>query len=170
MGAPFASLIVSDPIPCPFDAGQWVIVRKLTGRQIEAAQAAHAGAMADGGARTWAARFRRILERAATPDAEILQAIADPLTGYDRFALVRAGLVAWSYPQKIHVRAEKGSDVLLRKADQEARDAIVDDLDDESIDFIATEVLRLTKPALFFATQEDAERAQKELSAAAPAA
>ena len=157
MGSPFASHSVSDPIPLPFDEGQWVQVRTLTGREIEAAQESHRATLAQGPARLWAQTFRRAL-RQGTPDAELLRAIADPLTGYDRFALVRGGLVAWSYPQPIAKNAAPGT-----------TDA-VEDLVDEAVDFIATEVLRKTKPALFVTTEADVERAQKELSVAVPLA
>ena len=149
MGTPFASLTTSEPSPLPFDEGQWVKVRKLTGREIEAAQDAHRGGFASGSTRAWAATFRRALEKGAT-DPDVLKALADPLTGYDRYVLARAGLVAWSYDGVIN-RVEPSADVY---------DAIRD-LDDDAVDFIAREVLRLTKPALFMATIEDAEAARK---------
>jgi hypothetical protein len=160
MGSPFASQTQSDPIPLPFDPPHTVTVRKLTGRECDAAREAHATGLSGGGSRLWATKFRRILEGSISDKREVEQAIADPLTGYDRYALVRAGLVAWSYPQSITPLTPSEVVVALRK------DAI-EDLDDEAVDFIATEVLRLTKPGLFHATKEDADRAQKELSAAA---
>jgi len=160
MASPFASHTTSDPIPLPFDPPHWVQVRKLTGRETERAQEAHRDTLASGSARSWAATFRRMLEKGAT-DPDVLKVIRDPLTGYDRYALVRAGLVAWSYPQPI--RADQKT-----LGDPEV-DAI-DDLDDEAVDFIAREVLRLTKPALFAATEEDAAAAARELQAAAPVA
>lgn len=168
----FASETQSDQIPVPGDAGHTVVVRKLTGIEIEAAQQAHANGIAAGGARTWAARFRRMLEHGGT-DTETLQAIADPLTGYDRFALVRAGLVSWSYPRSVKPVLAKPAIAAKGSAPASppvaASDAIAD-LDDEAVDFIATEVLRLTKPALFLTSEEDVEQAQKKLSAAAPCA
>jgi len=157
VGNPFASLTVSDPIPLPFDDGQWIQVRKLTGREIEAAALAHRDHLAGGSPRLWPATFRLALEHGAS-DPEVLRAIRDPLTGYDRFALVRSGLVAWSYPQPTkpaRVPATSNGSFTVPGPDA------VDDLDDEAVDFIATEVLRRTKPALFHATEEDAERAQK---------
>ena len=154
MSSPFASQTQSDPIPLPFDPPHTVTVRKLTGRECDAAQEAHRGQFASGGGRSWALAFRRALEKGAS-DPAVLNALADPLTGYDRFALVRSGLVAWSYPQSVKpVTVKDGTkpDLVV--------DAI-DDLDDETVDFIATEVLRLTKPALFHATTADARVAQK---------
>jgi hypothetical protein len=147
MGSPFASFTVSDPIPLPFDEGHWVKVRKLTGRECEQAQEAHRGAL--GSSRVWAATFRRALEQGAT-DPQVLQAIRDPLTGYDRFALVRSGLVAWSYPHTLKPPLTPGDGL-----------DYVNDLDDEAVDYIATEVLRVTKPGLFHATEEDAAAEKK---------
>ena len=135
-------------IPIPFDPPNTVTVRKLTGRETEEAQEAHRSSIATGSARSWAATFRRMLEHGAS-DPDVLKVIADPLTGYDRYALVRSGLVAWSYPLPV------------KPADGAATGA-VDDLDDEAVDFIAREVLRITKPGLF-ATQEESEADRKNV-------
>jgi hypothetical protein len=166
----FASLTQSDPIPVPFDPPHTIVVRGLTGRECDAAREAHATGVALGGARHWATKFRRMLEGSISDKAYVEQAIRDPLTGYDRYALVRGGLIAWSYPRPITVRQAAGADLLLLKAEQEARDAAINDLEDEGVDFIATEVLRRTKPALFLTTEEDVAAAQKERPAAAPSA
>ena len=159
----FASQTVSDPIPVPFDPPHTVTVRKLTARECDAAAEAHRDGIASGSARAWPATFRRMLEKGAN-DPDVLKAIADPLTGYDRFALVRSGLTAWTYPQSITpvpAKAEvKAKGNVPGSPAVPASDAI-EDLDDEAVDFIATEVLRLTKPHLFHATAEDAEVAQK---------
>jgi len=165
VGNPFASQSTSDSIPCPWDASAWVQVRKLTGREIETAQEAHRDNLAGGNVRSWAATFRRALEKGAS-DPEVLKAIADPLTGYDRFALL-AGVVTWSYQDKPIVVA---GDSVQQAAARVVRQKYLDDLDDEAVDFMATEVLRRTKPALFLTTEEDVETAQKELPAAAPPA
>lgn len=142
----FASLKQST-ISVPFDSPHTVTVRKVTGRELDAAAEAHRSHLAGGSPRLWPATFRRALEHGAS-DPEVRRAIADPLTGYDRFALVTAGLVAWSYPQSL-TPAHTGGPV-----------AAIEDLDDEGVDFIATEILRLTKPALF-QTAEEIEAARK---------
>jgi hypothetical protein len=162
----FASQTQSDPIPIPFDPPHWIQVRKLTGREHERAQEAHRDGLALGRANVWSVFLRRALEKGAS-NPEVLKAIRDPLTGYDRYALVRAGLVAWSYPQPIKpemVPATSSGSFKVSGPDP------IDDLDDEAVDFIATEVLRRTKPLLFAATEEDAAAAARELQAAAPVA
>lgn len=141
MPSPFASLTVSERIPLPCDEGQWIQVRKLTGRESDQAQDAHRSAFASGRINAYAATFRRALEHGAT-DPQVMQALNDPLTGYDRFVVATAGLVAWSYD---------------RATDAEA----INDLDDEAVDFIARAVLKLTKPVLFAASAEDAEAVRK---------
>jgi hypothetical protein len=161
MGSPFASHTTSDPIPLPFDPEQWIQVRKLTGREHEAAQQAHRDGLALGRANVWSAFLRRALEHGAT-DPDVLKAIRDPLTGYDRYALVRAGLVAWSYPQSVKpVMAKHATEVGGAVSRPVVESDAVEDLDDEAVDFIATEILRLTKPQLFHATEADAEIEKK---------
>lgn len=145
-------------IALPFDVPQTITIRKLTGAEVERVQEAHAVGIATGGARTWAVRFRQMLEKGPT-DPAVLKMLADPLLGYDRFAIIRAGLTGWSYPQSITPVAAKGTEPPVMV------DAIAD-IDDEAADFIATEIMRLTKPALFFTSEEDAKADQKETQAA----
>jgi len=149
MPSPFASLTTSDPIPVPFDEGQTVTVRMLTGAEYEAAQVAHRDGLFGVAPRSWARTFRRMLEKGAG-DAEVLAALADPLTGFDRYVLVRSGLVSWSYTGVIH----------RKEPPPEEYDAIRD-LHDDAVDFIAREVLTRTKPSLF-QTAEEAEADRKK--------
>ena len=152
----FASQTQSDPIPVPFDPPHTVTVRKLTGREVEAAQTEHMKSLVAGrSARGWSAAFHRLIAGVATP-ADAQKALADPLEGYDRTALVRAGLVAWSYAlpiRRIETTATDTTTVTVVDA--------VEDLVDEALEFIAGEVLRLTKPALFL-TPALAEDDQKK--------
>lgn len=160
MGSPFASHTQSDPIPLPFDPPNWIVVRGLTGREHERAQEQHRDGLALGRANLWGAFLRRALEKGAS-DPDVLRAIRDPLTGYDRYSLVRDGLVSWSYPQLI-------TPVTVKHEGQP--DQVVDavgDLNDEAVEFMATEVLRRTKPGLFLTTEEAVEAAQKNVPAAA---
>jgi len=115
-------------VALPFDAPHTVTLRKLTGREVELAQAEHLRGVASG--RGWAGRLQRILKNTATTDAEAGAVLADPLHGYDRLTMCRAGMLAWTYPDP--PTSER-----------------VADLDDETLESLATEILRLTKPALF---------------------
>lgn len=139
MASPFASLVTSDPIPLPFDSGQWIRVRKLTGKQYEAVQQSHRAGFVTGD--KWAGFFRAVAEGGPTSEST-RKILSDPLTGHDRYALITEGLVAWSYEQVV------GADAIA-------------DLDDDAIDFIAREVLKLTKPSLFIETIDDAETERK---------
>jgi hypothetical protein len=131
MASPFASLVVSDEIALPFDEGQWIKVRKLTGRQYEEAQDAGRAGFLNGN--KWARAFRESLDKGHTEAVQ--KALEDPLTGFDRHTLARLGLTAWSYERPIDPAA-------------------IDDLDDDAIEFIAREVLKLTKPSLFQTADE----------------
>lgn len=149
----FASQTQSQPIPIPFDPPHTFVVRKLTGRELQGVQEDHRSEFVSGRGRMWSKQFRRMLEHGAS-DPEARALLADPLIGFDRYALAQAGLVSWTYPDKrITVRTEP---------EHAANDAVerrrhIDDLDDDAVELIATEVLRLTKPALF----EDAEAGRK---------
>lgn len=148
MASPFASMTTSDPIPLPFDEGQWIRVRKLTGREHTAAQMAHRLAFARDD--QWAGFFKAFIG-SGLDSAVIKKALADPLTGYDRHELVRTGVVSWSYAKPIKP--------VVKKVDGQpdtVEDAI-EDLDDDALEFMALEVLRLSKPLLFVATEEEAE-------------
>ncbi len=127
-------------ISIPFDLPNTVTLRALTGKESDEAQESHRGSLASGSARSWANVFRRSLEKGPKDDA-VLKALADPVLGFDRFVVISKGLVAWSY-----------TDAPLN--DPVARQAAIDDLKDGVADFFATEILRLTRPALFETPEE----------------
>jgi hypothetical protein len=154
-----------DTVPVPFDRPHTVTVRKLTGRELELAQESHAQGVALGRSRVWASTFRLTLEKGFAASADVIKALNDPLTGYDRYSLVASGLVAWTYPQSV-ARPAKDLDAEATKAALRGRQQVIDDLDDEAVEFIAREVLRLTKPSLF-QNEEEAKADQKEIQAAA---
>lgn len=159
MSSPFASLVVSDPIPLPFDEGQWVQVRALTGRQYEAAQVFHRSNFVAND--KWAGFFRDAIEHGPT-SAQARLLLDDPLTGYDRYALVRSGLTAWSYDKPIkRIEGKPAVEASDKTPAQPAIDPIdaIEDLNDDAIEFIAREVLKLTKPSLFVTTEDEAEAA-----------
>jgi hypothetical protein len=130
-----------DTAPIPHDPPHTFTYRKLRGREVEEALAAHLKAfVGQRSPRAWAGALRSLLEKGNTSAPEVRAALDDPLLGYDRYVLVKAGLVHWSYG---------GNGGSAPTPEQ------IEDLDDESVDLIARAILRHTKPALF---QTDAER------------
>lgn len=163
MGNPFASK-TTQTIPLTFDPPHEATVRKLTGREYEQAQEAHMVGVLGGRMSVWAQRFRRILTNGLASDAEAQALLRDPLTGFDRYALVRAGLVSWTYDVPVPPgEASKTPDPAITRA------KLVDDLDDEAVDELASAILKLTKPALFV-TPDEAEIEEKKAQAPSPIA
>ncbi len=124
----------------PGDAPHTVTIRKLTGADVERAQGEHLNATIAGRSpRGWAAQFQALIAKGIATDVDAAKALGDPLAGYDRLMIVRAGLTAWTYDKPL---------------------TAVADLDDEALEFVAIEIMRLTKPGLFL-TDEEREAARK---------
>jgi hypothetical protein len=128
----------------PGEPGKTVTIRKLTGKEVETAQEAHATAFATGRARNWSKTLRQVMS-AGAKDSDAKAAMADPMAGYDRFVMMHAGIVSWT---------------LTPTTDRKELIAEINDLDDEASEYLATEILRLTKPQLF-QTPVEAEAAAK---------
>jgi hypothetical protein len=141
----FASRSTSDPIPIPgVDPPATCTVRKLTGRELDTAQGDHLRATIAGrfAAHGWAAVFQRQLKAGLATDADAQQVLDDPLSGYDRHAIVKAGLLTWTIPEP----------ALSPEA--------IEDLEDDALEWFAVEIMKRTKPRLF-QTADEAEIAQK---------
>jgi hypothetical protein len=141
----FASKTRSGPIELPMDKPHTVTVRKLTGSEVELAQTESLRGIVEG--RSARARVRlmaAVVGQRPAGETDIRHALGDPLIGYDRATLARLGLVAWTYADK----SEPASGKPLQAA--------IDDLDDDALEFIATEVLRVTKPYLFETAEQSA--------------
>lgn len=142
---------ITQRLQVPHDPDQAVTIRKLAPRHLDAAAVES---------------YRQSLERtnlmggmsaiqtiraltAETPKAEADGAAAavaaatpaaDPLSGYDRATLVAKSLVDWTYDAPTTMES-------------------VLDLDEETLDFLAREVLRLSLPKLFLTdAQQEAAR------------
>jgi hypothetical protein len=133
-------------IPVPFDAPHTVTIQKLSGRGLEAAQLAHLTGVVTGRGRNWATTFVRRAAAGLATNADAEKVLHDPLSGYDRVSLVQGGLTAWSYEQD----GEK----------KPITPAAIEDLDEDALEWLATAVLKLTKPALF-QTADEQETARK---------
>jgi len=140
----FTSL-VQDTITIPHDDGGTVVIRKLAPKKLrEAARASQLQALEDfkamGGRATLDA-FKGIGDDAkAVPETDVPAPAADPLTGYDQATLCAKGIVSWSYPREVNTEA-------------------IDDLDEDTLLFIARAVLKLSRPSLFL-TPAEAEAAR----------
>lgn len=154
MSAPFASRITKT-LELPFDPGQTITIRKLPGRHLEAAGRERVFARMDAMRRMGGPQFQKELQAAIAAEEREAEAAgqapapvvtpdpapADPLLDYDKYALLAHGVVAWSYPEPV-------------------KPELIDDLESDAAEWIAREILRLTKPTLF-QTAEEAEAAVK---------
>jgi hypothetical protein len=131
----------------PGDPGQQVTIRKLAPRHLAAARkASQLSALAnlkEMGGPVFIKEVQAM--RDAAPTAVADATTADPLLLFDAATVIECGVIAWSYPQVV------------------GREAI-EDLDDATAEWLAREILRLAKPALFEAL--DMEAAQKNASPA----
>lgn len=154
MGSIFASR-TTKTVEIPFDQPNTVTVRQLTGKQLGKAQQAFWFDLAErskgqatlqkdladvraaiaGPAVDESDEEKRAAKEAQRKAVEAAQ--ADPLNGFDPATLVQLGVTAWTYTEAVPLEP-----------------TTIDDLSDEALTFIATEVLRLTKPALFKSAEE----------------
>src|SRR5207244_8101581 len=132
----------------------------LTGAEVEAAQEEHRNGLLGGNARSWRSIFLRSLEKGLN-DPQVHALLHAPLSGYDRVTVVRSGLQAWSYPEP--VKALTVTTTAAASTSVVVPPDPLADLSDEALDFIATEILRLTKPTLFMTTVDEVEADQKHV-------
>lgn len=136
----FASQTKSEPIPIPFDPPHTIVVRALTGRELDFAEAEDLKHFLGGRSRGWAAAAVELAKGEAA-DAAVAGLLSDPLKGYDRHVVMSFGLVSYS-----------GADPLK---DEQKRD-----FTDEMVEFCAREVMKKTKPERF-QTVEEMQAARK---------
>lgn len=133
-------------LPIPFNPPHTVTIHKLSGRAIDAAQFAHMTGVATGRGRNWATTFVRRAAAGVATNADAEKVLADPLSGYDRLTLCKEGITSWTCEHQ-------GKPVPVSPD-------TIDDLEDEALEWFATQVLQLTKPHLF-QTDEERELARK---------
>jgi hypothetical protein len=151
MSIPFASHPSnSETIPFEPDLPNTITVRRLTGGEEEQAQAEHLKGLGNGrSSRGWSKAFQRILNKANPSEQDAAEVLADPLNGYDRLTVAKAGLIGWSYPPADPKQKR------TKPSDKE-----VEDLVDEALEFVALAVMRKTKPELF-QPEDERKAAQK---------
>jgi hypothetical protein len=137
---------VTKVIPIPFDPPHEATIQKLSGRQIDRAVKAFQAQMykdiAEVGGAAVIKEAQALYEKVKDGAADTPKRPTDPLAGYDKHALVEAGLKSWTIP------------------DAPITHDTVEDMGSDEIAYFATEILRLTKPSLF-QTIDEAEAAQK---------
>lgn len=130
-----------------FDPPHVVTIVKLAGRHLERASQENTFGAVDTLKRLGGPAFQKELASVGDPEAQaaaVKKRQADPLNAYDPYVLLRFGIKAWTYDESlvpVNVIEESGVSV--------SRIAAIEDLDEEAVDFLAREILRLSKPSLF---------------------
>lgn len=133
---------VTKTIEIPHDPGQTVTIRKLAPRHLEqASRASQLKSIADlkeiGGP-----AFLKELQTLS--DTVLKEAkVADPTLTFDKIVLLEKAVVDWSYD------AARTAEVFA-------------DLDEQTLNLLATEVLKLSKPSLFQTTEESEDAKKKD--------
>lgn len=138
----FTSL-VSQVLDVPGVAGATVTVRKLAPKHLDAARKASQDKAFAEMKRTREALDQSFLDRVMETMAGAGGPVkaADPLLAYDRVTLMEAGVTAWSFDLPV------------------TRETL-EDLDEDTADWLARAILRLSRPALFESEAEQ-EAARK---------
>lgn len=167
MGSPFASAVTAT-IPIAFDPPHEVTVGKLAARHLVRARTAFFAEMARGlkerGGADAIKEAQSVFERPApaTPEpspevapeakAEAATAPGDPLAGLDPYWICAAGIKRWTYDRPL-----KPEMVELEDGTQAPRIVAILDFDEDALRWFATEIMRVTKPALFQTLEEQKE-------------
>lgn len=138
-------------IELPHDPPHTVTIQKLPGRHYYEADRQNDYAAQEYVQKMGGAEFRRQLADALKgQDTEeaFKQARRDPVHGFDKYIVLKAGIRAWSYTE---------ADGTPIPVTPEA----IEDLDVDTVEYVAREILRYTKPTLFM-TSEEAKADQKK--------
>lgn len=129
---------VTQRVEIPHEPGEWMEFKKLSRRQLEDAERTRRLESYEElrvmGGELYEALVRgnreQVMQQAGVDEAEVAAAQRDPLTRYDTFTLLRHGIKAWSY-------------------DATLSDAARAELDDETAEWAAREILKFSRPQLF---------------------
>jgi hypothetical protein len=133
-------------VELPFDVPNTVTLRALAGRHLERARVESQAASVSFIQKMGGPAFQKELATLGDPEKQkelTEKAKADPLNLFDRYIVLYRGIVGWTYPESLKavMVEEDGRQVEHIEA--------IDDLSDEAAEFIAREILRLSKPSLF---------------------
>ena len=137
---------VTKTLPIPGEVPeQTVTIRKLAGRHLEAAaveaqRKSMANVQAIGGpalVKEFMAMSDGPKPKPGTseddedgPKASDAPVVDDPMNGYDPATLIKCGVIGWSLPDEVTPE-------------------LLADMDDERVEWLSTEILKLAKPRLF---------------------
>jgi hypothetical protein len=169
---------VTRTVPLPFDPPHEVTIRALAGRHLEKAQQERQFASNDYVQRMGGEAFRKQLAsaRKEMTKEELAKADADPTNAFDRRTVLYKGIESWTYPESLKpvplpgiavaIEAAKAGDLdkalalvmqVVESRDYAETIPAIDDLSEEAADFLAEQILRLSKPALFQSKAEKIE-------------
>lgn len=132
--SPFASHVTA-VVTLPGRGPDTITIQRVSGKALDAAQLEHMTGVVTGRGRNWATTFMRLAAKGVASDGDAAKVLSDPLSGYDRLTLVQAGVRSWTYQEDGQPKPVTA--------------AAIEDLLDEDLEFLASAVLQLTKPALF---------------------
>jgi hypothetical protein len=115
-------------VPIPHEEGEWLRLRMLGGKKLQEARDVNSDrALAT--FRKMGAEGIQAIQKMTRQDADAALK-TDPLAEYDIDVLLRAGIVAWSYDEKVTPQA-------------------VEELDEATRKWAATEILKMSLPGVF---------------------
>lgn len=134
----FTSL-VSQVLDVP--GGGTITIRKLAPKHLDEARKVSQDRAFAEVQRTRDMLSADFLERVMAETKPDQGSVRDPLLAYDRVVLMQHGVTAWSFDQPVSVES-------------------FEDIDDDRADWIAGQILRLSKPSLY-QTESEQEDARK---------
>lgn len=126
----------------PSSPGDTITIRKLAPKHLAKAQQASQAAAVEAIKALGGANAIKEIRGLSEKEADVAVAISDPLASYDRTSLMVSGVIDWSF-------------------DEPLTPTSLEDLDEETADWLAREILRLTKPSLFVPAPAGATTAER---------
>ncbi len=140
----FASKTRREDVVVPGHEPNTISFRKLTGGEMDLAEEVKQDRAKAYRARRGVEEMTQQLSQVRDLDALMAKLQANPLNRFDAQQLCKAGVFGWTFTddqqQPVAVTPES-----------------IDDMDEDVVNFAATEILRLTRPSLFKTPEETAD-------------
>lgn len=169
MGSPFASDITS-VVDLPNDAPHTVTIRKLSAKKLAKASQVNTVELFSNVKAIGGAKAQKEMQALFKPDPDdkakdeqddaakaaeeaVEKLKSNPLNGYDKHAMLYAGIVSWTYskslePEKVEELNAEGQTVIVMRI------LAIDDMGPEEVDLLADKIMRLTKPSAYLSQEE----------------